>query len=135
MKEAFCSLETTKLLERVGFFPSFDCVMEICNENGESVNLSDNTVEHFYQKPTLQVAASWLREEKNLHTYAGLVRRDDDSLAYFPYYIDMVKRKGYLAISGGIDIAHADVHAISSYEGAHEAAIVFCLEKLIKESV
>lgn len=66
MKDHFCSFKLTKLLDKAGFIPSFECIIATYNENGDNVRLDDEKAEHFYQSPTHQVALEWLRDEHNL---------------------------------------------------------------------
>ncbi len=123
--EDYVSFETAKLLKKKGFdCPSYSHYRldngELCRFNTNcSTNLEQN---NYVTAPTLQMAMKWLREVHNIHVvpkydfyggdYTGRIYDGRRETAY--------ERDDYIAIVGN-----------STYEQACEAAIKYCLEKLI----
>ena len=131
--EDYVSFETAKLLKERGF-------NELCrvwyggngeiHENGEIMSNSDCALSSV-MCPTIQMAMKWLREEH--HLFIAIHPR----LSFTDYYwitadIYKVKRKSSLYHTEDVDdyncVAICDE---TSFEKACEAAIKYCLEKLI----
>ena len=109
--EDYVSFETAKLLKEKGFdYQGFDYI----DFGGEVIR---------QDRPTLQVAMKWLREEKNIfiviepHAYDYVNERNKSyscSLWVGDNYYEYLESKDY-----------------PSYEEAVEAALKYCLENLI----
>lgn len=109
--EDYVSFETAKLLKEKGFdYQGFDYI----DFEGEVIR---------QDRPTLQMAMKWLREEKNIfiviepHAYDYVNERNKSyscSLWVGDNYYEYLESKDY-----------------PSYEEAVEAALKYCLENLI----
>ena len=117
--EDYVSFETAKLLKEKGF-DSGACKNSpyyAYNANGQFSGPSWDTE---YPAPTLQMAMKWLREMHNI-SVEPLV--DFGSGDRYWWTADV----GYIKKDGLID----ELCGYNSYEEACEAAIKYCLEKLI----
>ena len=129
--EDYVSFETAKLLKEKGFNKD-TYTMSMYDENGEAKDVLLLKVgEEPVLRPTLQMAMKWLREIH--HLFIGCEPR----LSFTDFYwitanIYRVRKKSSLYHTEDVDdyhcVASCDSH---SYEGACEAAIKYCLEKLI----
>ena len=125
IQEAYCSFEVAKLLKEKGFdIPCsgrysvrskefhLDCT-KMCNNGG----LFECAA------PTHQMAIAWLREEKNI------------CIVIEPYSYDYVNEKNltysFSLWEGDNYYENPELKGYSSYEETVEAALKFCLEKLI----
>lgn len=121
--EDYVSFETAKLLKEKGFdvyvrsFYEKDVYRTKEEFNTNNVLWNWNISDFRYSAPTLQMAMKWLREVYNL-------------------YIEMkISKNTFLwgfrvsLSNGSTSYSHANV--FSNYEEACEAAIKYCLEKLI----
>lgn len=132
--EDFISFETAKLLKEKGFdeitFTWYTgkgkfCVAKNNFDDYHANHLSNMATARDKNKcsaPTLQMAMKWLREVHNIHVvpkfdfYAG----DYTGRIYDGRRESTAEKDDYIAIVGN-----------STYEQACEAAIKYCLEKLI----
>lgn len=117
--EDYVSFEVAKLLKEKGF--DVNCYTHY-SSNGQNVYYNYQTPSDGINMPTLQMAMKWLREVHNIHVvpkfdfYAG----DYTGRIYDGRRESTAEKVDYIAIVGN-----------STYEEACEAAIKYCLEKLI----
>ena len=125
--EDFCSYEVAKLLKKKGFNESvhyeYHYTISIPQFHKKSHNFNGseyaNCQSEWYSAPTHQMAKKWLREVHNL---------------FIDAYYDCDFHEGYMfsvhKLPKGTTL---EVHNknYSTYEEACEAAIKYCLEKLI----
>ena len=127
--EDYVSYETAKLLKERGFdgecrdyystdghFYSEDFKSD-WNHGGEAIVI--------FSAPTLQMAMKWLREVYNLFISISIWLRHKDGTVQYYYEIRNLNNKDFETIAGST-IAEFD-----SPEKTYEAAIKYCLEKLI----
>ena len=125
--EDYVSFETAKLLKEKGFDS------EVLNYFNADTKLSTmrtarnwNRVEVFHSAPTLQMAMKWLRETHNINPVPYAL-----SLGWAFDVFDLSDRD----ITGCEKLYSMDLPSKSevynTYEEACEAAIKYCLEKLI----
>ena len=130
LKEAFCSFETAKLLDKAGFVPSMDCVVTIYNEKGESVGFEDKNTEYFYQAPTHQVAMQWLRE-KGVYISIDPFIAEGNAKYYEPLIITLTNPDWFNPLVK----LKADFAFTPTYEEAVETTIKYALNYLITEDI
>ena len=126
IKDDYCNFKTSKLLKEKGFDgeckkyynlkmltnPYYGC------EYVRNRNLKD---ENDCIAPTLQMAMKWLREVHKLHIWIAHKLKQNKGL---PWYYEIHN------IETGTVVKIGDV-VCGSYEAACEAAIIYCLKKLI----
>lgn len=123
--EDYVSYEVAKLLKEKGFneicsryynsqFNEMRTVGDICMMNWNSIS------DEYISIPTLQMAMKWLREEYKIFICIVFLEEPD----MYGFTIEDTLSKKYLATSKN------DGH--QTYEEACEAAIMYCLENLIK---
>lgn len=138
INEDYVSFETARLLKEKGFDVETEHKMWYvieqfstgCPWNSCTYKVGDVTREYnddcCISMPTLQMAIKWLRE---VHKLIPIVLTGGDSQNSFYYWfrIDTI-------IEGKLKdaIYREDEKEYSSYEEAAEAAIKYCLEKIIK---
>ncbi len=127
IEEDYISFETAKLLKEKGFDVYVKSYYNKAAEfNGDMALWNYNISDFRYSAPTLQMAMKWLREVHNLAiaTYlAGDGWRSGVSRIKF-------NGEGFIVdIIDGID--DGNIPNCDTYEGACEAGIRYCLEKLI----
>ena len=115
--EDYVSFETAKLLKEKGF----DEYTFSCYSNDGLIGFMEveTRISDGYQRPTLQMAMKWLRENYNIHI----------EVRYFP----MPNIYRYVIIHSPATFENIDSHPqyFNTYEEACEAAIKYCLENLI----
>ena len=137
IKEAYCSFEVSKLLKEKGFVAQeiyyiyyyYEEDDGYCFEKLLNGNKFDS--KKMVAVPSHQMAMAWLREEKNL-----IITIDYDR---YPVISDENKYKtrigyGYNIQTKGNPEDYYGMHSeyvYNSYEEAIEAALKFCLTKLI----
>jgi len=112
-KEAYVSFETAKLLKEKGF--RGDCIAYY-NEDGRKC-LSLNAELFPLPCPTQAVACRWLREEKDIDI--------------IPFHERLPHGCYWCRIEHNLLTAHQQLPIYSTYEDAVEAALEYCLTKLI----
>lgn len=136
IEESYVSFETAKLLKERGF-------SEECSRNGYYVvnkystgvhwnpmiyNVGDTTFEYSINnvipKPTQQMVMSWLREVHKLYIEPFSIKDYDKKKVEYTYSIQDL---GFPGSDDGIDTCKT----YDTHEEAVEAAIKYCLEKLI----
>ena len=131
--EDYVSFEIAKLLKEKGFDENTNYQYSVSGIHyGEiaEYNITDRSrnPERYISGPTLQMAMKWLREEKHYYIQINL---DSWSLG---------SREGYYIIIHDINSAFEDMSPVetkngsiffNTYEEAVNAAIKYCLEKLI----
>lgn len=127
IQEIYCSKEVSELLKEKGF----NVPVWTRYEDDDEVIFGDkydwnNSPMGQISAPTQQMAMSWLREEKNILIYVypviNLPVKDD----YTFHWRWDGKKKIHCAPHIG------EKHNYESYEEAVEAALKYCLEKIIK---
>ena len=135
--EDYVSFEVAKLLKEKGFDEESWCVYDLVNkqfasEIGEpgdflwNFRFNHGLPTSVASAPTLQKAMKWLRKEHNLaisvsvtvdgwHSYVSQIKLDSEG-----FVVDIID---------GID--DGNIPNYDTYEEACEAAIKYCLEKLI----
>ena len=113
--EDYVSFETAKLLKEKGFD-------EPCYKSYNYEGCLCNGFTYGPHAPTLQMAMKWLREEKGIQIEISIVGTDTWESPMKWVYGFRCQTKDI------IDRRHVD---FSTYEQACEAAIKYCLEKLI----
>ena len=123
--EDYCDFETAKLLKEKGLDAYVSSFYD--DEGKFSRKQADwnwNIGPH-YSAPTLQTAMKWLREVHNCHIYVQTLITTDGLQGYCPFYTKI----------GGVfmwqNVLGDDYATAPTYEEACEAAIKYCLEKLI----
>lgn len=132
VKEQYVSFETSKLLKEKGFdisvysYYSRDGELHPMNEYGNSVNFNNSILEYMERlsAPTQALVCRWLREEHNLSVevyrtacgyISGIVQIPEGTeLEVFKWNGDDLKSGKF-----------------TTWEGAYEFAIKYCIEKLI----
>ena len=134
--EDFCSFEVAKLLKEKGFD-------ELCifKYNSEGVRMKAGVAIDKWQNSELdddecscvshQMAMKWLREEKGFHivssiSYDTSVDADGNEVDRWIFYFFEI-----LSSYSGNLIYTEEMNEYDSYEEAVEAALKYCLEKLI----
>lgn len=127
IKEAYCSFEVSKLLKEKGFGeecsyryiaePDYKTPEFVCSPIG-------NGSKYLYNAPSHQMAMAWLREVYNIHIEIYVIKNYDKKVCEYTYTIMDLNFPGS---DDGIDCCNK----YKTYEEACEAAIKYCLEKLI----
>lgn len=124
MKEDYVSWETEKLLKENGFDITLcnTCYKyngKFCN-NRKSMSGVDNMI--CYPAPTLQMTMKWLREMYDIHVVPikDFFNGTFTARIYDGRRENVFDKEDYIALVG-----------YETYERACEAAIKYCLEKLI----
>lgn len=124
--EDYVSFEVAKLLKEKGFNePCYTCYLNKECSHYDYLSTNFELVDNAYSAPTIQMAMKWLREVHNLcvepyRTACGYLY----TISTIPYGSCKCNPK-----EGGDD---EDSGQWTTYEGACEAAIKYCLENLIK---
>ena len=131
--ENYVSLETAKLLKEKGFdeevksFYSYDSIFKMYNfEEDDRWDVPNNWGEYYWSAPTLQMAMKWLREVHNLHCSV-----DYDYVLGWYCQITSLKETVEYDYEEMKHYHPEKDNGFSSPEEACEAAIKYCLEKLI----
>ena len=133
--EDFVSFETAKLLKEKEFDePCYSWYSPYgdFNERGNKMTNSDCALQTV-MAPTLQMAMKWLREEHNFFIEIQCYGCEADEKAHFEYsYVisEYVKMDEKICTVVGLE-QRKGKSQFMSYEQACEAAIKYCLEKLI----
>ena len=128
VKEAYCSFEVSKLLKEKGF--DEPCWIKYDNEGYLTFNHvgyinSEKPCDDFCAlAPTHQMAMGWLREVYSIHIEIYVIKNYDKKVCEYTYTIMDLNFPGS---DDGIDCCNK----YKTYEEACEAAIKYCLEKLI----
>ena len=113
--EDYVSFETAKLLKEKGF----DGVVQLHYNNLSGKIYSSNPITKNYIKaPTIQMAMKWLREVHNIDIFPWKIGKGIYSCAIFNS-------------NTGQDLSSDKDFPSEKYEDTAEAAIKYCLEKLI----
>lgn len=130
--EDYVSFETAKLLKEKGFNSYVTSFYEEdgnpCVELYASKELDWNSKTEFYSRPTLQMAMKWLRETHNFFIGINTVIGSDNIWA------QILNTWGYEAFIQKQEVpipSKLQWDWFPTYEQACEAAIKYCLEKLI----
>lgn len=115
--EDYASFEVAKLLKEKGF--DEPCVYVYRHNGSEDIWDADKE-DIACQKPTLQMAMKWLREEHNI-AIEPFVDFGNDNEYWWDVDITYIKKNGLIEELCGYD----------SYEEVCEMAILYCLENLI----
>lgn len=121
--EDYVSYETVKLLKEKGFNENTDKQFNLDKIVGD-YNITDRSrhPERYLDAPTLQMAVKWLRERE---WFICVI-----PLAF--YYGTKTWKFGYNIWAGDdLEVDEFNTPEFSTYEEACEAAIKYCLEKLI----
>jgi hypothetical protein len=124
IKEAYCSKKVSELLKEKGFNEPIWTRHEDGNEVifGDKYNWNNSPMGQI-SATTHQMAIAWLREEKNI------------CIVIEPYSYDYVNEKNltysFSLWEGDNYYENPELKGYSSYEETVEAALKFCLEKLI----
>ena len=134
IQEDYVSFETAKLLKEKGFDESVNRFYEIYAGTPYSSLRSEyplvkteycrNSFTTNYAAPTLQMAMKWLREVHDLHIIAYPFKSGDDT-SIKHYCCQVFKTFNLLGYEKYVN------ETLTSYEEAVEAALKYCLEKLI----
>ena len=137
IKEDYVSFETAKLLKEKGFDGS---VSVHYNELGSTIMCCNPISKNWIKCPTLQMAMKWLRKMHNIHIEVNL-SFSEDPIKYPPFYyvyvLDSKSGNSVIDPAARIDGLNPLVDVdntprnFNTYEEACEAAIKYCLEKLI----
>ena len=130
--EDYVSYEIAKLLKEKGFdeptvfrygdYPGNNDLLFA--PSGMAIVKNSETQPYFYSAPTLQMAMKWLRKEHNLEIYP--YHNSPDNRHNSGWWFEIIKYPNSVAeYESGID------EEVDTYEEACEAAIKYCLEKLI----
>jgi len=126
--EDYASFETAKLLKEKGFDETNCHTCYKYNggfcKNRKSMSGVDTMIS--YQAPTLQMAMKWLRKEHNLAISTSITADGWSS------YVSQIKldSAGFVVdIIDGID--NGNIPNYDTYEEVCEAAINYCLEKIL----
>lgn len=128
--EDYVSLNTAKLLKEKGFdervksYFTDDGLEGYMFGTGQKSN--SELEECFYSRPTLQMVMKWLREVHNLFIQVTIVPHTTVTMEQKYYLFSVHKNRRNLVNRN--DHPH---DCYSTYEEAAEAAIKYCLEKLI----
>lgn len=128
--EDYVSFETAKLLKEKGFDEPCECFYDTENNDVSIVNgwmnVSNSELKgkEFvrYSAPTLQMAMKWLREVYNIFIAINMIPDTIQKPYFFKPYVEGKIYNFPLDYS---------VEFYTTYEEACEAAIKYCLEKLI----
>lgn len=132
--EDYVGFETAKLLKEKGFDVygdgSFNSGIEVFAEYSPSgtFNKCVTSKPHHqaYPTPTLQMAMKWLREEKKIGIEINTNFDCADGKWYYEYGFCIFQLYGTFE-----KLSECDYDGYKTYEEACEAAIKYCLEKLI----
>ena len=123
IQEDYVSFETSKLLKESGF--DVNCYTHY-SSNGQNVYYNYQTPSDGINMPTLQMAMKWLREVHKLFIQVCIVPHTTVTMEQKYYFFSIHKDRRNLAFRDGFPNTY-----YSTYEEACEAAIKYCLEKLI----
>lgn len=126
--EDFVSFETAKLLKEKGFYQDFyNSLIPVWHYNGNKKVLSfteddgyPSEIQEWYSAPTLQMAMKWLREVHHIPI---------EILWHYDSNSDV--EEWYFVHHAELRILPNNISYFDTYEEACEAAIKYCLEKLI----
>lgn len=132
MKEAYVKIETAQLLKEKGFawrvFNFYDEHGGFSEHIGSVYSLynwnyptKDEYGSQYCSAPTQQMACSWLREEKGIHIYPIPVTG-------FNYVVSIYTEQGNKTYDRILSRSGRN-----AYEDAVEAALQYCLTKLIEQ--
>ena len=133
--EDYVSLEIAKLLEEKGFDGESHKHYWGYEPGKEFLTAGLFNPEYDYLAPTLQMAMKWLREEHNIHIAINICYTENPKLFHPDYYAyvnstvtgeSLIKETCPLVQDNSLT-----PKGFTSYEEACEAAIKYCLEKLI----
>jgi hypothetical protein len=129
IKEAYCSFEVSKLLKEKGFNERSSASYDSKGQLQEGYGYWNKTP-IWYAAPTHQMAMAWLREH-GLHINASIsydysVDADGNEVDRWTFWFFEI-----LSSFSGNLIYTEEVNQYDSYEEAVEAALKYCLEKLI----
>lgn len=121
MTDDYVSFETAKLLKEAGF--DWPCREHYAHNKGKVLTWTDmepcnqNEYKYYYSRPTLSLAAKWLREKFNVHF--EIFVNNIDGWSYVAYNI-CEKTWEYVAVHQG------------SYEDALESGMIRVLKMICK---
>ena len=122
--EDYVSSEIAKLLKEKGFDEG--CIYVYRRDGSEDIWNADKE-DIACQKPTLQMAVKWLREEHNL-AITTLFTVDG-----WRSYVSRIRTNIYGFVVDSIDgIDEGNIPNCDTWEEAREAAIKYCLENLME---
>ena len=127
IQEQYVSFETAKLLKEKGFDIPVNTYRDDFIQHGKVViSRQECLSEDFYPAPTQALAMRWLREEK--HIYIQIMLDSWACGGHLGYYIVIQKTDSdfEMMLQDAVDEVF-----YSTYEEAAEAAIKYCLEKLV----
>lgn len=120
--EDYVSFETAKLLKEKGFDEECSFVFY---KDGRIVDRYDSEFSYnYYDRPTLQMAIKWLRNQHNLHIMVDCI----GSKNYMPT-IQFIRNSKDIKVES--DKNKIGGRGFDSFEDACEAAIKYCIENLI----
>ena len=129
--ESYVSLETAKMLKKVGFdwvcrakytiYSTPKSLVMLCNPFQNF-----NEKEHNFSAPTLDVAQRWLREVKGIEVYAHVFYDSSEMLDEWDVYVYEVNH-----ITKHIEDYISSYDIYHTYEEAQEAGIQKCLTTLL----
>ena len=128
--EDYVSFETAKLLKKKGFDDNCAALYDLRNgefsQRGVGYVFNNGQWDNFITAPTLQMAMKWLREEK--HYYIQVMLDSWACGGHLGYYVVIQKTDSdfEMMLQDAVDEVFYE-----TYEQACEAAIKYCLEKLI----
>lgn len=126
IQENYVSFETAKLLKEKGFPEGYQHTNYFMDENGNQAtctifgDIGKNITT--IPRPTLQMAMAWLREVHKLYVVVRPYVTEEEFFSLFD--VKSVKEKGTV-------VNLRTKTGFTTYEEACEAAIKYCLEKLI----
>lgn len=133
IKEAYCSFEIAKLLNKKGFdeplFEFYDDTGKVLySRHSKRLKISelDNELDNYYPHITHQMAMAWLRE-KNIGITPEVHITQDPKDYYWSaiiYYLD----KSWDVLQY---VSEPSKNVIDGYDGVIEQALKYVLEKLI----
>ena len=129
--EDYVSYEIAKLLKEKGFegenrdwYNMEGFIEEFGADDGIDPTAHEDIFNSIIPAPTLQMAMKWLRKEHNLEIYP--YHNSPDNRHNSGWWFEIIKYPNSVAeYESGID------EEVDTYEEACEAAIKYCLEKLI----
>ena len=126
IKEAYCSYNISKLLKEKGF--DEECTHYYDMDDGieytNGARVINSSTETYCTSPTHQIACAWLREIHNIHIEIYVIKNYDKKICKYTYTIMDLNFPGS---DDGIDCCNE----YKTYEQACEAAIKYCLERLV----
>jgi len=131
LKERYVSFEIAKILRKKGFdglcSAYYDCfTTDNLHEGNEPTNFNeiDPKIRDIVSAPTLQMACEWLREKHKLYIEPFVIKNYDKKELEYTYTIQDLDFPGS---DDGIECCKS----WNSSELAVEAAVKYCIEKLI----